>query len=259
MRDHLGSIREMVDASGTPVARYDYDPWGRSITIIGTNKPDFNFTSLYQHAKSGLDMAVRRFYDPDLGRWLNRDPLDDADVSQGPNLYAYVTNDVARRSDPSGLLQLQPDRLIAEDHAKWNWTVLGIPPAGPASVPPISENVAASEAHHLEPSWFYEQVRNGGTWDAKQYGRGNYEFEAFGNFNYGATGSANGFPNIILLRMAGWAQQQAGTSSSDWGDPGWFIDRYPVPFFNGTPPYGDEPDDQFWIQAGMSYFNRCLK
>ena len=99
-RDHLGSIREMTDASGTVVARYDYDPWGRSTTVIGTNKPDFNFTGLYQHAKSGLDMAVYRFYDPDLGRWLNRDPVEERG---GVNLYRYVNNDPISKTDLSGL------------------------------------------------------------------------------------------------------------------------------------------------------------
>jgi len=99
-RDHLGSIREMTDASGTVVARYDYDPWGRSSTVIGTNKPDFNFTGLYQHAKSGLDMAVYRAYDPDLGRWLSRDPAGEAG---GINLYRYVANDSVNLWDPDGL------------------------------------------------------------------------------------------------------------------------------------------------------------
>src|SRR4030095_12108238 len=100
MRDHLGSIREMTNVSGTVVARYDYDHYGRSITVIGTNKPDFNFTGLYQHAKSGLDMAVYRFYDPDLGRWLNRDPIGE---EGGTNLYAYVGNRVVKQVDPVGL------------------------------------------------------------------------------------------------------------------------------------------------------------
>jgi len=99
-RDHLGSIREMNNASGTVVARYDYDPWGRSTTVIGTNKPDFNFTGLYQHAKSGLDMAIYRFYDPDLGRWLSRDPIEEAG---GINLYGYVTNNPNNLVDPDGL------------------------------------------------------------------------------------------------------------------------------------------------------------
>jgi RHS repeat-associated protein len=99
-RDHLGSIREMTDSSGTIVARYDYDPWGRVNTVIGTNKPDLNFTGLYNHAKSGLDMATYRVYDPDLGRWLSRDPVGE---SGGTNLFAYVQNGPDMLSDLSGL------------------------------------------------------------------------------------------------------------------------------------------------------------
>ena len=106
-RDHLGSIREMTNTSGTVLARYDYDPWGRSTTVIGTNKPDFNFTGLYQHAKSGLDMAAYRFYDPDLGRWLNRDPIGEAG---GLNLYGYVENDPINLWDPLGL-----DAIVLND------------------------------------------------------------------------------------------------------------------------------------------------
>ncbi|MGI8485484.1 MAG: RHS repeat-associated core domain-containing protein, partial [Thermomicrobiales bacterium] len=100
-RDHLGSIREMVNAtSGAVVARYDYDPYGRPTTVIGTNKPDFNFTGLYRHAKSGLDLAVYRAYDPDLGRWLSRDPIGE---TGGLNLYGYVGNDPLNYLDPHGL------------------------------------------------------------------------------------------------------------------------------------------------------------
>jgi len=99
-RDHLGSIREMTDASGTVVARYDYDPFGRSTTVIGTNKPDFNFTGLYRHSPSNLDLAVYRAYDPDLGRWLSRDPI--AELG-GVNLYAYVADNPVHARDPFGL------------------------------------------------------------------------------------------------------------------------------------------------------------
>jgi RHS repeat-associated protein len=98
-RDHLGSIREMFTGGGTVVARYDYDPYGRSTTVLGTTPTDFNFTGLYRHAKSNIDLAVYRTYDPDLGRWLNRDPIAE---NGGLNLYAYVSNDSARRKDPLG-------------------------------------------------------------------------------------------------------------------------------------------------------------
>jgi RHS repeat-associated protein len=99
-RDHLGSIREMFTGGGTVVARYDYDPYGRSTTVLGTTPTDFNFTGLYRHSKSNLDLAVYRAYDPDLGRWLNRDPLGE---KGGVNLFAYVGDEPGGRRDPEGL------------------------------------------------------------------------------------------------------------------------------------------------------------
>src|SRR5205085_1832343 len=93
---------------GTVVARCDYDPYGRSTTVLGTTPTDFNFTGLYRHSKSNLDLAVYRAYDPDLGRWLSRDPLRNAERTQGPNLYAYVSNNPAVKTDPSGLYIVAP-------------------------------------------------------------------------------------------------------------------------------------------------------
>ena len=99
-RDDLGSIREMFTGGGTVVARYDYDPYGRSTTILGTTPTDMNFTGLYRHSKSNLDLAVYRAYDPDFGRWLSRDPIAERG---GLNLYAYATNNPSVRTDPLGL------------------------------------------------------------------------------------------------------------------------------------------------------------
>ncbi|HEV2804206.1 MAG TPA: RHS repeat-associated core domain-containing protein [Chthoniobacterales bacterium] len=102
-RDHLGSIREMFTGGGTVVARYDYDPFGRSTTVLGTTPTDFNFTGLYRHSKSNLDLAVYRAYDPDLGRWLSRDPLNNAELTQGTNLYAYLNDGPLDAVDPLGM------------------------------------------------------------------------------------------------------------------------------------------------------------
>jgi len=99
-RDHLGSIREMRKSTDTVVARYDYDPYGRSTTIVSNTLPDFNFTGLYRHSLSNLDFAVYRAYDPDLGRWLSRDPIGEAG---GINLYGYVNNNPINYIDPEGL------------------------------------------------------------------------------------------------------------------------------------------------------------
>jgi len=100
-RDHLGSVRELTNASGTVEARYDYDPYGK-VTAIGTISvpSDFQYAGYYEHAPSGLNLTFYRAYDSNTGRWLSRDPLGEIG---GRNLYAYCRNDCINRTDPLGL------------------------------------------------------------------------------------------------------------------------------------------------------------
>jgi RHS repeat-associated protein len=99
-RDHLGSIREVVNNSGSVVARYDYAPYGRRTKLSGTFDSDFGFTGHYFHAPSGLHFAPFRAYSAEFGRWLSRDPIGEAG---GINLYGYVFNNPVNLWDPWGL------------------------------------------------------------------------------------------------------------------------------------------------------------
>jgi len=98
-KDHMGSIREMTDASGNVQVGYKYDPYGRVVQLQGSLASDFQYAGYYVHAPSGLNLTMHRAYDANLGRWINRDPIGE---SGGINLYAYVNNSTINLTDPYG-------------------------------------------------------------------------------------------------------------------------------------------------------------
>lgn len=102
-RDHLGSIRELLDATGAVRARYAYDPYGRRTKLSGDLEADLGFAGMLWSAEVNLNLTHYRAYEPQFGRWLSRDPLKHAELEQGPNLYAYVGNDPVNLRDPFGL------------------------------------------------------------------------------------------------------------------------------------------------------------
>jgi RHS repeat-associated protein len=98
-RDHLGSVRELVDASGQVQSRYSYDPFGQRSALLENVAAPFGFTGIFRHPVSGLYMALNRPLDVGRGRWLARDPLGE---KAGLNLYAYVGNNPINDTDPLG-------------------------------------------------------------------------------------------------------------------------------------------------------------
>jgi RHS repeat-associated protein len=93
----------MVNAQQIVVAKYTYDPFGNTLSKSGTlaDANTYRFSSQEYHQPSGLSLYLYRAYDPNLQRWLNRDPIEELG---GVNLYAFVSNDPIRFVDPFGLL-----------------------------------------------------------------------------------------------------------------------------------------------------------
>lgn len=106
-RDHLGSIREVMNSNGTLAARYDYEPYGKRIVQYEASgyTCDLGFTGhiTQQSPVSGqseIVLTLFRAYDPDSGKWLSADPIGEAG---GMNLYAYVGGNPIMDVDPLGL------------------------------------------------------------------------------------------------------------------------------------------------------------
>ena len=99
--DHNGNIVVYVSESGDIAAQLVYDPYGNVIEQYGEQATQFSFgfsTKIHDREIS-LVAYQRRFYSPDLGRWLNRDPIEE---QGGMNLYQFVLNSPAEFYDADG-------------------------------------------------------------------------------------------------------------------------------------------------------------
>jgi RHS repeat-associated protein len=83
-----------------------YDPYGRTTLVSGSNLATFQYAGYYAHQPSGLEMTLfRSTYDPNTGRWLNRDPIGE---KGGLNMYEYGSNAPVDVTDPLGLAPGDP-------------------------------------------------------------------------------------------------------------------------------------------------------
>ncbi|GBC63453.1 hypothetical protein DENIS_4447 [Desulfonema ishimotonii] len=104
--DANGNVGQLVDESGVIVAHYEYDPFGNEIVAEGTGVQDnpFRFSTKYLDDETGLYYYGFRYYSAELGRWLNRDPLEEWG---GYNLYGVTFNNPLYFYDYLGLCNLE--------------------------------------------------------------------------------------------------------------------------------------------------------
>jgi RHS repeat-associated protein len=98
--NHLGSIVEMLDTSGSIQSEETYDPIGRVGIVSQTIAPDFGYAGYYLHSRSGMNLTETRAYIPAVGRWASRDPIQEIG---GINLYVYAGSNPIKNKDPLGL------------------------------------------------------------------------------------------------------------------------------------------------------------
>jgi RHS repeat-associated protein len=82
-------------------AKYLYDPYGNLLAMYGSlaGANTYRFSSKEWDGNAGLYYYGYRFYDPNLQRWVNRDPIEEFG---GINLYEMVGNDPIDQFDILG-------------------------------------------------------------------------------------------------------------------------------------------------------------
>ncbi|MBQ7590292.1 MAG: RHS repeat protein [Verrucomicrobia bacterium] len=108
--DPNGNVMGLVKASdGTVCAQYEYLPYGEQVTATGTmaGSNPIRFSTKYYDTEARLYYYGYRYYSPDMGRWLSRDPIEE---QGGLNLYGFVNNDPVNGHDMLGLWKIERKR-----------------------------------------------------------------------------------------------------------------------------------------------------
>ncbi len=94
--NHIDAPLALTDQAGALVWQVEMTPFGKTNVVVDTlsNKSITpRFPGQYSDVESGLYYNYFRDYDPELGRYIQSDPIG---LSDGVNTYAYVGGNVAR-------------------------------------------------------------------------------------------------------------------------------------------------------------------
>lgn len=111
-----GDVVALIDSSGSLAAEYTYNAWGASLTMpyggagAGAVWPPIaelnplRYRGYYYDAETGFYYVSSRYYDPEIGRFINADDI--AYLGMGGltscNLFAYCGNNPVMGYDPYG-------------------------------------------------------------------------------------------------------------------------------------------------------------
>jgi RHS repeat-associated protein len=113
LRNLQGDIIGLVDENGSLVVEYAYDAWGKPLSITGElaetlgEANPFRYRSYYWEDETGLYYLQSRYYDPEVGRFVNADEPETMlfqDDILATNLFAYCFNNPVMNVDHTGMV-----------------------------------------------------------------------------------------------------------------------------------------------------------
>ncbi len=113
-----GDVIALADQNGNLIAKYSYDPWGKLLSVTPNGWLDeqnayylavaeanpLRYRGYYYDSETGFYYLQSRYYDPEIGRFINADSYASTDATGllSTNMFAYCENDPVNGSDPNG-------------------------------------------------------------------------------------------------------------------------------------------------------------
>ena len=105
-----GDVMAILNTAGTAVVEYTYDAWGNILSCTGSMASTLGqinplrYRGYVYDNETQLYYLQSRYYDPEIGRFINADAQISAPGSEilGNNMYAYCFNNPVNSSDPNG-------------------------------------------------------------------------------------------------------------------------------------------------------------
>ncbi|HWY51493.1 MAG TPA: RHS repeat-associated core domain-containing protein [Chthoniobacterales bacterium] len=233
-QDELGSTSHIANASGALLEYYKYDLYGKptyfdangnQLTSSANNVRDL-FTGQRWVSEIGLYDDRNRFMSPDLGRFLQPDPIGFKGDSS--NLYRYCGNDWANRTDPMGLTE---STVPLSNNPKW---------VVPQHVDADRQARLSADNHTFQEKWSASEVKyqaNVDSQHATNMGNARSEVASARAFSAAAADAIAHNPRVAQAGLAG------------------YIDAARAPhtlYLNGQPVW--DPFMEKWVQepAGVS-------
>ena len=117
VRNLQNDIVALLDASGAVVVEYQYDTFGKLLSTTGSLASTVGVKNPYLYrgyrydTETSLYYLQSRYYNPEIGRFINADDTSILQATQGQllshNLFAYCGNNPVMGSDPSGYLYIK--------------------------------------------------------------------------------------------------------------------------------------------------------
>jgi RHS repeat-associated protein len=112
--DGFGTVRQLTNTAGAVTDTFEYDAFGNAITHTGTTPNNYLYRGEQYDPDLGLYYLRARYYNPQTGRFMSRDPEDGNAIDPRTlHKYLYAGGEPVDGVDPTGRMLFDYEEFTA--------------------------------------------------------------------------------------------------------------------------------------------------